>query len=50
MEQIKCPKCGKPAKEVVYMKKKVRRGWYCGHCRHFEKAIGRESKYEQEYY
>jgi len=39
---IKCPKCGKQAQEVINAEQKVRKGWYCKHCKHFERAIQRE--------
>ncbi len=42
MTQIKCPKCAAVAKEVVYTEKHLRRGWYCGRCNTYVKAIGRE--------
>jgi len=46
LEEIYCPKCGKIAKQVILAEKNIRRGWYCDHCEHFEKAIFRERTLE----
>jgi len=40
-----CPQCKKKSEEVLNMEKKTRVGWYCPGCRHFEKAILRETKW-----
>lgn len=45
---IPCPVCGKPASHVVNAQEEKRVGWYCAHCRHFEKAILRERVLEPE--
>lgn len=42
LTKIQCPKCQAKAKEVVYQEKHLRRGWYCGCCNTYIKAIGRE--------
>lgn len=42
LDKIACPKCGDKAGQVVHMETKVRRGWYCGTCLHFEPAVNRE--------
>ena len=39
-----CEKCGAEAQEVIHAERKIRRGWYCPACRHFDKAIFRETK------
>jgi hypothetical protein len=39
---IECPKCKKRAGEILNMETVIRVGWYCEHCKHFEKAILRE--------
>tara|TARA_R110002060_G_scaffold71518_1_gene80145 strand:+ start:975 stop:1136 length:162 start_codon:yes stop_codon:yes gene_type:complete len=40
-----CPQCKKQSEEVLNMEEKIRVGWYCPSCRHFEKAILRETKW-----
>jgi rubredoxin len=42
LDRIVCPSCGGPAVEVIYAQQKLRRGWYCPQCGHFEKALRRE--------
>lgn len=44
MSRIPCPKCAKQAEEVINAEKKVRVGWWCTVCNHFEQAIYRERK------
>ena len=44
LKHIHCPVCGNIAKEVINAGENRRVGWYCTHCSHFEKAIGRERK------
>jgi hypothetical protein len=43
METKDC-ECGGIAKEVIKPEGWIRVGWYCGECRAFDKAIGREKK------
>lgn len=48
-EKIHCPSCGwsaEPVHRVADVPSPVLRGWYCTHCNHFERAIGRERKLE----
>ena len=40
-----CPQCKKKSEEVLNMETRKRVGWYCPGCRHFEKAILRETKW-----
>lgn len=47
LEYIKCPACGHQAQQAVYASQRLRRGWYCSKCRHFEPAIGRERKMDK---
>lgn len=42
LSKIKCNICGRNAGEIVFAEKNTRTGWYCGHCKFFVKAIGRE--------
>jgi len=42
LSKINCARCGKDAGEIVFAGKNIRTGWYCEHCKLFEKAIGRE--------
>ena len=44
LDKIPCPKCNETAKEVIHAEKKIRKGWYCERCKHFETAIHRERK------
>jgi len=44
MATIACPKCNKEAQEVIHAEKKLRKGWWCPSCNHFEEAILRERK------
>ena len=37
-----CPKCKAPSEQVLNMETRLRVGWYCLKCHHFEKAILRE--------
>jgi len=39
-----CPQCKKKSEEVLNMETRKRVGWYCPHCRHFEKVILRETQ------
>lgn len=48
METIPCPKCGYKATQVINAEAKVRKGWYCPRCKHFERAIARERKIEND--
>lgn len=41
LKTMPCP-CGAEKKEVINAEKNLRQGWYCGSCKHFTKAIGRE--------
>jgi|GEM_PF-6091287 len=40
-----CPQCKEKSEEVLNMETRKRVGWYCRSCRHFEKAILRETKW-----
>lgn len=44
LTEIKCPKCGWTAKEVIFATENIRKGWYCTNpqCKEFTKAIQRE--------
>lgn len=42
-----CPKCEGLIPEVIYAEKGIRRGWWCHRCKHFERAIWRESIIEK---
>ena len=44
----KCDACGNTATAVVDVENNVRKGWYCQHCTHFSKAIGRETIWRVE--
>jgi predicted nucleic acid-binding Zn finger protein len=35
-------KCGQTMCQIIDYAERVRRGWYCQHCRAWENAIGRE--------
>jgi len=43
-----CPKCKQKSEQVINTEKHLRVGWYCPKCRHFEKAILRETKWRLE--
>ena len=50
MTEKDCPKCKWPLHEVWKAGETSKdpfrlRGWYCPHCLHFDKAIGRELKF-----
>jgi hypothetical protein len=38
-----CEQCGNTATSVIDTETNLRKGWYCEHCTHFMKAIGRET-------
>ena len=40
-----CPQCKEKSEEVLNMETRKRVGWYCRSCRHFEKAILRDTKW-----
>jgi len=44
MSTIACPKCRKEAQEVINAEQRIRKGWWCPACNHFENAIHRERK------
>jgi hypothetical protein len=39
-------KCGEMAGQIIDVERRVRVGWYCSECEHFEKAIGRERSWD----
>tara|TARA_R110000744_G_scaffold341421_1_gene446668 strand:+ start:649 stop:798 length:150 start_codon:yes stop_codon:yes gene_type:complete len=42
---IVCERCGKKtAEEVIDYVEKLRKGWYCPNCYHWENSIARERK------
>jgi len=43
-----CPKFKQKSEQVINTEKHLRVGWYCPKCRHFEKAILRETKWRLE--
>lgn len=47
LKTLNCQSCGKTAEQVIDAENRIRLGWYCPICKHFQKAILRERTVKQ---